>query len=149
MKLTYERYEEIAQCAENCYKRFKTRNALQIFNYLNIDYSFINLKGKIGGFTHKEENYKRKFCVYINNKYDAYSRKIIAAHELGHILLHGNDDLNIFSEEISTEIPEYEANLFALIFMPHIQPQNISLRELSITELQKYICSKLYLSNEK
>lgn len=91
MKISIKRYNKIKNSAIECYQYFNARNPFTVFNYLNIDYSFIHLKGAIAGFTHNSNSLNNDmplpFHVYINTRYDIYSQKIIAAHELGHIFI--------------------------------------------------------------
>ena len=71
--------------------------------------------------------------------------KIIAAHELGHIFIHPKVNLNMLDNSLISDIEEYEANIFAMEFMPHIQPKSRNYLDFSAKELQNYICSKLLL----
>lgn len=147
MNISNKSYREIKVIAIECYKRYRTRNPFIIFEKLGIGYNVIELKGNLAGFTSECHtsaiNEEYPFFVYINSRYDSYSQKIIAAHELGHILLHKGDDLNMLEESDSSYIKEYEANIFAMEFMPQIQPHDKKYISLSPSELQEYICSKL------
>lgn len=144
LNIPYNRFKEIEANARFCFKKYSTRNAISIFNYCsNIECSSLFLDGNIGGFTHKSEFDDNYFYVCLNNKYDTYSQKIIAAHELGHIVLHGNEPLNTFLEDECSELQEYEANIFAMEFMPQIQPYNMTWNNFTPNELQNYIRSKL------
>lgn len=149
LKISIKRYNKIKNSAIECYQYFNTRNPLTVFNYLNIDYSFIHLEGAIAGFTHNSNSLNNDmplpFHVYINTRYDIYSQKIIAAHELGHIFIHPKVNLNMLDNSLISDIEEYEANIFAMEFMPHIQPKSRNYLDFSAKELQNYICSKLLL----
>ena len=149
LKISIKRYNKIKNSAIECYQYFNTRNPFTVFNYLNIDYSFIHLEGAIAGFTHNSNSLNNDmplpFHVYINTRYDIYSQKIIAAHELGHIFIHPKVNLNMLDNSLISDIEEYEANIFAMEFMPHIQPKSRNYLDFSAKELQNYICSKLLL----
>lgn len=147
LKISIKRYKEIKRTAIECYKHFNTKNPFVVFEYLNINYSFIKLEGLLAGFTHSSSpsntNTLPSFHVYINTRYDVYSQKIIAAHELGHICIHQKDHLNMLDNSTTSTRKEYEANIFAMEFMPHIQPKGMNYLDFSPKELQNYICSKL------
>ena len=148
MEISTERYKEIRKTAKSCFDFFRTRNPFEILIQLGVDCSLIALEGDLGGFTniykYSDEDNQYAHQVYINTKYDAYSQKIIAAHELGHVLLHRTDSLNMFEENEPTQIKEYEANIFALELMPQLQPQNKDYKYFSKNQLQQYINSKLF-----
>lgn len=144
MKINRKRHQEIKEIAKNCFKNFKTRNPFEIFQKLSIECSLLYLHGDLGGFTNiRTINGKRVFHVYINSKYSLYSQKIIAGHELGHVLLHYKEELNMFEETSIGSIKEYEANIFALELMPQLKPHDKSYALYSIEELQDHICNKL------
>ena len=109
--------------------------------------SLLGSSGKRGGVSRRIhwEGVKKweTFHVYISDKYNTYSQKIIAAHELGHLLLHSKDDFNMFNSDDSSLKKEYEANIFAMEFMPQIQPYQLDYRYFSSCELQKHIQRKL------
>ena len=88
-------------------------------------------------------NQKGEPWVYINKRYrhDDLSVRIIAAHELGHILLHSESDINMFEENTDFSYEEYEADIFVMELMPKIQPYYRDYTTLSPEELRKYIYS--------
>lgn len=142
MEISHKRYQEIKHIANYYFDYFKTRNPLEIFQKLDISYSLIDIDGNIKGFTHINE--KGKPWVYLNNKYDQYSLKIIAAHELGHIALHSSITLNMFEEHGVSSKTEYEANIFLMEFMPQTQPHGKNYMTLTPTKLKNYICNKIH-----
>lgn len=72
-------------------------------------------------------------------------KKIIASHELGHVIIHEKDAMNMLDADASNNIREYEANIFAIEFLTWLKPRNYL--KLSPKELQEYIFSKLCLIN--
>lgn len=146
MEIGTERYRYIKYVANTCFRIHKTRNPFVIFRKLNVECSFIDLSG-LAGCTNiserQDECSQKKYCVFINNKYSSYSKKIIAAHELGHLLLHEDIYLNLFDESYSSQIEDYEANIFAMEFMSQIQPSGENYKRFSPKELHRYICSRL------
>lgn len=65
------------------------------------------------GYNHKinDVNY-----IYINNKLKEYEKDLVLLHEVGHIILHDSDS-RLFLKNHMNEKAEYEANLFAVIFL--------------------------------
>ncbi|MCI8750911.1 MAG: ImmA/IrrE family metallo-endopeptidase [Lachnospiraceae bacterium] len=145
MLISKKRYKEIQRAAICCKKFSKTEEPFAALKNLDVEYSLINLEGDLPGFINSDYNSGKQYSphVYINKRYGKYSQKIIAAHELGHVLLHKNDAINMLDADDKNSIREYEANIFAMEFMPQIQPKNYLI--LSPRELQEYIFSKLYL----
>lgn len=151
MEIEPKRYKQIRELALEYHRLFQTRNALIVFSrQKDINCSVLNLTGDLGGFVHMGLHNGIDAChVYINAKYDLYSQKIIAAHELGHIVLHRHDLMNMFAEnnKESEQIREYEANVFAMEFMSYIQPQQENYLNYSKEELQQFINSKLFFKS--
>lgn len=148
VEISKEKYKEIKKIAQSCYKFFKTRNALSILEKSGVECSFIALEGNLGGFTNINESSQNplSFHVYINSKYDTYLQKIIAAHELGHVLIHPSDSLNMFEEDSNSQIKEYEANIFVLELMSQLQPLNDDYTAFASDELHAYINKRLFQS---
>lgn len=140
MSLSTRRYMEIRRMAIGCREYLKTRDPIKMLKEFDVPCSTITLEGDLKGFTIINSNYEP--WVYINDKYSRYSRKIIAAHELGHVLFHRFDEINMFNDEDYPE-KEYEANVFLMELMPQEQPRGIDYLELSPEQLKKYIYSIL------
>lgn len=140
-----KQYLKIKRAAIYCWQFTGTREPFVAFKNLEVEYSLINLKGDLPGFTESKFTPDGQYLphVYINTRYGKYSQRIIASHELGHVILHKNDYMNMLDEDDKISIKEYEANVFAMEYMPQIQPKNYL--TLSPDELQEYIFSKLYL----
>lgn len=144
MEISNTRYDNIKKLAIRCARYYGTRNPFTIFKCLNVQYSILHLEGTLGGIVHFDDT-GTKCYVYINSRYNSYSRRILAAHELGHIFLHQADSLNFFENEDDeiSQIKEYEADIFAMEFMPQIQPHNGDYTYFSPYELHNHILSKL------
>lgn len=56
-----------------------------------------------------------KWIIYINCNYNLKSQQLLCAHEIGHIMLHKNSNVNDFDG--SDPVLEFEANLFAAHYM--------------------------------
>lgn len=102
---------DIKRRVNNLVKKWGTNDPIQLCKYLKIDVYYEEL-GSIKGY------YKvclRRKMVIINSEMNWCSKKIVAAHELGHALLHGKDIFFMkthFTSHKST-VYENEANLFA------------------------------------
>ncbi len=144
--ISKKQYLKIKRAAVGCWQFTQTKEPFVAFKILEIEYSLINLKGNLPGFMETKFKPDGHYSphVYINKRYGKYSQRIIASHELGHVILHKNDYMNMLDEDDKISIKEYEANIFAMEYMPQIQPENYL--ALSPDELQEYIFSKLYLN---
>ena len=146
MVISCKRYRKIKRTAEECLNQFLTRNPLKILKILNIPFGFIKLNG-VDGFAMANQNGVPYVCISEKYKDDEYCSRIIAAHELGHILLHISNGLengpNLFDEDSTSFVEEYEADVFLMELMPRIQPYGIDYTELSPKELRGYIHSQL------
>ncbi len=77
--------------------------------------------------------------IVINSKYTDSSKKILCAHELGHIFLH-DETLNNFADvggKLNMET-EYEANLFVLALLE--DPENLA---VSMTDIPPYLLQNI------
>lgn len=143
--ISQKRYKEIKKAAICCQRFTKTKEPFTALKNLDIEYSLINLEGDLPGFLNSYYTHNGQYSphVYINKRYGSYAQKIIAAHELGHVILHQEDALNMLDGDARNSLKEYEANIFAMEFIPWIKPENYL--TLSPDELQEYIFSKLFL----
>ena len=97
----------------NFIDKYNTSNPFELMDELDIQYRSSNLK------------FLKGYCVIIrgvkyiaiNSKLTAQEKKIVAAHEFGHIIIHSDKlksaahrDMNIYD---MTDKTEYQANLFA------------------------------------
>lgn len=92
-------------------KSYGTRNPFEIASCLDITVLYENL-GKVKGFYNAVDDCK---FIHINGKLSEREREIVAAHELGHALLHP-DTCTPFMREMtfySVDKLENEANGFA------------------------------------
>ncbi len=84
----------------------------------------------------------RNYAPYIaiNANYTENSKKVLCAHELGHIFLH-DETLNYFSDiggKINMEA-EYEANLFVLALLEDQERLKVDMTEITPYLLQTII----------
>lgn len=143
MDISTKRYHDIRSKALKCKKLFRTSNPVAIARGLGINYSVLPLNS-IEGFATEDQH--GHCSIFISDKYNSYQRRILCAHELGHIILHSEDELNCFDRDegpTSPVITEYEADLFAIELMPFIAAR-IDYTALNAQELHQYIKSLLY-----
>lgn len=157
MDISRHRYKEI-QNAANAYKKILgTSDPFKICEILGFKVCFIPLSSHLHGFTdvkqkiadslttHKSQLTTTNASIYISSALDSYSKKIVCAHELGHISLQSREELNLFESGSDTKsIKEYEANLFAIELLPQIYHNtSTSYQSLSKDELQAFMNKKI------
>jgi len=110
--------EYIKILADELVKKYNTRDPFEVIEgegiHLIFNYEFTDLKG-----FYSVMNKKR--YIVINGNLNDSTKKTVAAHELGHDLLHRCFSENSILSEISLfdldKRQEYEANLFAADFL--------------------------------
>lgn len=132
----------IYDCVANLIDKYNTSNPFELMDLLDIQCCSSNLDALKG------------YCVIIHGiKYVAINemlspqeRKIVAAHELGHILLHSDKlkaaahhEMNIYDMADKTE---YQANLFAADLL--IDDEDVE--DLARSEEMDYFTMAQYLS---
>lgn len=136
MNADQEIQQEIQEVIAVLLNKYHNRDPFYIARKIGIEYTFSNFDGKLPAFSERKDA-KDKGRIYISKKYGMYARKILCAHELGHLCLHGEYDNTFFDSEIEPE-KEYEANYFAAMLMPHIII-NESILNFSVEKFNKYI----------
>jgi len=103
-------YQEI----EKLVRRHCTRDPFELMQAMNVQVRVYYDLSATKGFT---RYFLRSFFVGINGNLSGSEQRIVAAHELGHIVLHAAElrtaplfDTAVYDKRSSTE---YEANLFA------------------------------------
>lgn len=139
MEISRKRYKEIKRRLARIVKYCGTRDPFEIAKKMDISCTILPLEGLLGA----SDISKASICL--SKHLDNYARKIICAHELGHIILHREESLNLFrNDRNETDIIEYEANLFAMELLPQIKTKRYL--ELSKEELQRYIEKKIVMN---
>lgn len=106
--------EYIKKAADFLIEKYGTRNPFKIITESGIkliyNYEMVKLKGFYAVIN------KKRYIV-VNGNLDEYTKKIVAAHELGHDVLHHTvlEDNTFLEVSVfnMTNRPEYEASLFA------------------------------------
>lgn len=144
MNISRKRYAKLKSTVQKCKLFFDTSDPFKICKLLEIKIHIVSLEG-LYGFSNIPNSADAELSIsnasiFLSNKLNPYSRKIVCAHELGHILLQGNEQLNLFDiENPGNDLAEYEANLFAIGLMPDIYISSIDYRSLSRKELYDYM----------
>lgn len=112
-------------------KKYKTTNVYELCDCLNIDVSFSNI-GQLRGFY---RYLKRNYFIVINKNLSEKRREFVCAHELGHLILHKDENRILMDTNI--HIPnrlENEANRFA-IYLVFESLEKWQLRDYTNNEL--------------
>lgn len=115
---------------------YTNRNPFHIANCHGIEYHFVDFNKDPAALSVRQHP-KDAGTIYIDQSFGSYSRKILCAHELGHLLFHRKDDNNLFDKSFNP-IKEYEANYFTVLLLPQLMIHT-DLSKLSITELNDYV----------
>lgn len=114
-------------------KKYKTTNVYELCDCLNIDVSFSNI-GQLRGFY---RYLKRNYFIVINKNLSEKRREFVCAHELGHLILHKDENRILMDTNI--HIPnrlENEANRFA-IYLIFENLEKWQLRDYTNNELSR------------
>lgn len=142
MNISSDVLDQISDIVTKLREHFRNRDPFFLARQLNIECVFCDLS-EILAFSERS-SIDDPGTIYISNSLCLYSQKILCAHELGHLLLHKDDDNNLFSCEFNP-LKEYEANYFAA----HLLPQIIvyaDITKMSVDEFNSYITSRVMLS---
>lgn len=109
----------------------------------NIDYSFIDIESPLAYTAYNA--IRGGFDIYISNKVDNYSAKILCYHELGHIFCESPHAVSLFDHQIDPN-SEFIANFFASLMIPVAERFTIN-SDTSIEEFNEYISKQIYKKN--
>ena len=134
------RLEMIDNVANRLVKVYRNRDPFYIAKKLGVICTLCELTDDTPAFSARgTEN--DLGTIFINSKLSSYSRKILCAHELGHLFFHEEYREILFDPEINPKY-EYEANYFAAKLMPQIVV-NINFSNFSVQEFNDYIANKV------
>lgn len=135
--------DEIIELAKNIKMKYEGYSTLEIIEQLKINIGYTNLKPNIyPAYTMNYGNLKR---IVLNNHFNVRQQNILAAHELGHALLHENNYYNAFGGEYPQQ--EYEANLFAITLLFDETLLNVNLNRMSNYELKFLLDHNIKINN--
>lgn len=121
-------------------KTYHSKNPYYISERLGIKCQIIDFKKNLYALSVRsfpEDN----GIIYIDKSFGSYSRKILCAHELGHLWLHRRDDANLFDNGFNP-LKECEANYFASLLIPQLIG-TIDIYQLTIDEFNDLIMRKV------
>ncbi len=133
--------------ADRLVRKYKTRDPFEILEAMKVTVSETDAFRHLKGYCFLSNRF---FYVGISSRLDAREKKVVAAHELGHIVLHKKllsvapmQDTLLYRMSDRTE---YEANLFAAdLLLPDEE-----VLQLAAEEGQDYfsLCRRMYVSPE-
>lgn len=103
---------DIKKLADFIAKKYQTRNPFEILKGMNTILVFAPLVD-IRGFY---QSFQRNNIIYIDENLQEHEQRLVRAHELGHMLLHKNEN-TVFMDSrthLKTSTYETEANKFAV-----------------------------------
>ena len=122
---------QILETAQLFKDYYHTDDPLAYANALGIDVIFTSQFRK--DFKAQIIKFGQRTVIFINEKFDQLSRKLLCSHEIAHYLFHSTEQTNYYNNitDVKQARLEHEANLFALaIAMPDLG-KSISLENLS------------------
>lgn len=108
----------IFQSISNLLDKYQTRDPFEVLDALHASVRETDKYDELKGFCYVS---RHRAYILINAALDDVSKAIVAAHELGHLLLHTKElqgqvlfDNTLYNTSVRTE---YEANIFAADFL--------------------------------
>lgn len=130
---------EIIRLATLIKRHFPSNNVLEICEKLNIRISTTKIKPQISpAYTIKSG---ASPVIILNEHFASKSKRVLCAHELGHVLIHNNSLINQF-HGTGNDKEEYEANLFAVALL--FNQDDLCMR---IEDMDNYILKALLNHN--
>ena len=105
--------DSIKKQANSLITKYNTNNPFELADYLGFITIITPLENNISGIS---QNLKKNIVIYVNSELDYYKKLIVAAHGLGHAILHKETD-TIFLEYTNMCLQnkyEREADSFAI-----------------------------------
>lgn len=147
MLLDIKRKEYIEKVHCDICKKVKNMTPFYIAQASGIKCCRVKFNDELVAFSERSSS-EDKGTIYINSNLGPYAREIVCGHELGHLFLHSDDDINLFDCKVDDPVKECEANYFATLILPHIV-LNVDIHSMSVCEFNRYILQKINLVNEK
>lgn len=125
------RIDEIIKLAKHIKVTYGS-NPIDIANKIGVGIGYTNLNPKVyPAYTINTG----KPMIILNNYFSNKSQNILAAHELGHALLHNDNYYNGFGDTRNSN-EEFEANLFAVTLLFNEDDFNVKFKNLSNYDLK-------------
>ena len=125
--------KEIVSLATTIKNTYKNKSVLDIIKSLN--YTIMSTMLNESVYPAYTINYNGAPCIVINRHFNKKQQNILAAHELGHALLHKKNYYNQFGDSRNDK-QEYEANLFAVALLFNKEDFNCNICLLDNYELK-------------
>lgn len=108
--------KDVDKIADGLVKKYGTASPFELCDYLGIAVLYQDLPKSVNGFFVK---IIKNFAVVINTSLDDDNRRLVCAHELGHILMHSETNYISLSSRTSlcTSRYEHEADMFAVALL--------------------------------
>lgn len=134
----YAKIKRIESTAMDARKRSDIKNPIDIANALGYDIILTKLTKKVPAFADSSTG-----TIYISNEADKYSRQILCAHELGHLLLDNCNSVSLFDETIDS-VSEFEANVFAFYLYPKAFARLDFEQNDTIRKFNRFVVSQIH-----
>lgn len=145
MKIDPKTQQEIKSVVSMLLKKFHSCDPFYIAGSLGIEISYLDFNEYILAFSERKDIHDRG-RIYINNNLGSYSKKLLCAHELGHLLLHDICESTFFDSDIEP-LKEYEANYFTMMLIPQIFiSENIS--DFSVETFNEYVKQRILYASQ-
>jgi Zn-dependent peptidase ImmA (M78 family) len=134
---------QIIELVKTVQQYYQTSDPFAIAQAMHIDVQF---RKSEGGFTANAIRAFDHAIIVINEAYDEMSRNLLCAHELAHLLMHQEQQVNYYnhikrSQQVQTE---YEANLFTVALLFPVADLNIPLESMNGYLLQTLVEQNLH-----
>lgn len=113
-------------------KKYKTRDPFELADCLNAIVLSVPLKGVRGFYQY----FKRNDIIYIDSSLPYHEKRLVCAHELGHLIMHRKTNsfkINTYTS-LNTSKYEKEANIFAV---------NLLIEDSDLEEYREYTVGQL------
>lgn len=124
---------EIIKLAKDIRNKYDSSTVIDIIGHCGFEISYTDLKREV--YPAYTITCKGIPIIVLNNNYNNKSQNILAAHELGHALLHKDNCYNGFGDS-RDDHKEYEANLFAVSLIFNENNLNTNISKMSNYELK-------------
>lgn len=128
--------DEIIKLVEDIKSKHDGVSVIDIIECYGFEIGYTDLKREVYP-AYTMNSFKGVPRIVLNNNYNNKSQNILAAHELGHAILHKDNCYNGFGDERDA-IKEYEANRFAVALLFNEADINTKFNKMSNYEL-KYL----------
>lgn len=108
--------KDVDKIADGLVKKYNTASPFELCDFLGIAVLYQDLPESVNGFFVK---IMKNFAVVINSNLEDDDRRLVCAHELGHILMHSETNYISLSSRtsLSTSRYEHEADMFAVALL--------------------------------